>query len=123
MPILGRQAGGRGRARAHLQTIIWEAEDRINSPDIDVINFGYELLDNDIPQPLYGPTVLVPPDIHKVVACTCASKNPCAKTNCSCKSSGLSCTSYCNCHADVKCHNIYTVSTAPFEDESEVENM
>ena len=103
--------------------IIWDAADQINSPDIDVIYFGYELLDNGIPQLVYEPIGLVAPDIHKIVACTSASKNPCSKTNCSCKTSDLSCTSYCNCHADIKCHNKYTVSTASFEDGSEVENM
>ena len=28
--------------RAHLQTIIWDAADQINSPYVDDINFGYQ---------------------------------------------------------------------------------
>ena len=109
--------------RAHLQTIIWDAADQINSPDVDVINFGYQLDNNDIPQPVYGPTDVIPPDLQKVVACTCSSNNPCGTNRCSCKLSSLSCTTYCKCIADTNCHNEYTVSTASFENEYEIDDI
>ena len=109
--------------RVHLQTIIWDAADQINSPDVDVINFGYQLDNNDIPQPVYGPTDLIPPDLQKVVACTCSSNNPCGTNRCSCKISSLSCTTYCKCIADINCPNEYTVSTASFENEYEIDDI
>ena len=53
----------------------------------------------------------------------CSSNNPCGTNRCSCKLSSLPCTTYCKCIADTNCHNEYTVSTASFENEYEIDDI
>ena len=114
-------AAARHIKRAYIQTLIWDAADQMNAPDVDLSHFGFKFDVNNIPVPDYGCTSVAPPDLLKVVACTCKSANPCATNKCSCRAAGLSCTSYCKCDVDNNCLNENTVSTAPIEEDSDVE--
>ena len=92
--------------RARLQVLLWRAADQYEPPSITLSMYGWQL-DEEIPVPVHG-TVVAPKELLQLVACACKS---CSRSNCSCKSAGISCTSYCKCEANENCFNIYTKET------------
>lgn len=90
--------------RAYLQTLLWCAADEQGPPQEDISTFGWKTDERNIPIPVFGPSVIAPAALQ-VIACTCKSAAPCGKHCCSCRSAGLSCTSYCKCEGGETCHN------------------
>ena len=93
--------------RAHLQTMLWKASDQPVPPDANPSLFGWEIIDG-VPNPCSGVSEVAPPELMKVVACGCGAQNACSRNNCSCKTAGLSCTSFCKCLAQESCNNPQT---------------
>ena len=97
--------------RAHLQVMIWKSADRNHPPAVDINKFGWTIVDG-LPEPVVGVDEVAPAFLLSVVACSCASDKPCSRGNCSCRSSGVSCTQYCRCfdHGDGEetCFNPHT---------------
>jgi hypothetical protein len=107
--------------RCHLQVRIWKAALTDQPPTVDISSWGWEIVDGT-PQPVTGVKQVAPPDLLKVVACDCRINRPCSRNSCSCKSAGLSCTSFCKCHADAVCQNEHTKHEEEFESDSDAED-
>jgi hypothetical protein len=93
--------------RAHLQTMLWKASDQLEPPDVNISDFGWDIV-NGIPNPRTGVSKVAPPELMKVVACSCRAQNACSKKTCSCNKAGVSCTSFCKCMAQDSCNNPHT---------------
>lgn len=93
--------------RAHLQAMLWKAADQSQPPQVNVEDFGWKINDG-LPHPVTMRWPAAPPGLLKVIACSCASGTPCSRKQCSCKSAGMSCTSFCKCQAGEHCHNEHT---------------
>lgn len=106
--------------RAYLQTLIWCAADTRGPPDVDITTYGWELKSSqEGPVPVYGPATVAPPSVLKVVACSCKAQPPCATNRCTCRSGGLSCTTYCQCEVDTDCENDKTSRHSVDDSDSE----
>ena len=91
--------------RAYLQAYIWLRAPFTAELDIDPLNYGYEVEDDEDDY-----DEIIPKIVMKVLPeefplpCRCLK---CAReTVCSCRKHGLSCCEYCNCKAD-SCKNPY----------------
>ena len=80
------------------------------------VSFGWE---KDEIEKILKP-VLVPPNINsareevlKLIACGCKFDTPCARGQCSCRSSTLACSTFCFCMQRNQCKN----PVKPVEDE------
>ena len=105
--------------RAHLQAILWKAADMEQPPTLDITKYGWQYTDDVVPSPCHGVTEVAPMELMKVVACGCAAEPMCSCKSCSCRSVGISCTTYCKCDACIeKCANPFT-STQPEQEDSE----
>ena len=105
--------------RSHLQAILWKSADREEPPTLDISKYGWQFTDDEAPSPCHGVTEVGPMELMKVVACGCAAEPVCSRNTCSCKSVGISCTTYCNCCASTDtCANPFT-STQLDEDDNE----
>ncbi len=108
--------------RAHLQCMLWKAADQQGPPTVDVTKYGWSIGGDGILQPVTGITVTCAPELMKVIACGCASNQPCARASCSCKAAGLLCTSYCKCTGDRYCQNEFTTPEEELLNQSDNEN-
>ena len=88
--------------RARLQVLTWRAADQIDPPSADISAFGWKM-EGGIHVPVRG-AVVAPKELLQLVACGCKT---CSRSNCSCRSAGVSCTPYCKCEA-TDCANVYT---------------
>ena len=91
--------------RAYLQTYIWLHAPFSAELDIDPLNYGYEIEDDEDDYDAIIPKIVtdVLPDDFPM-PCKCVK---CAReTVCSCRIHGLSCCEYCNCKSD-SCKNPY----------------
>ncbi len=104
--------------RCHLQVLYWKSALEQEEPSVNITDWGWEYDDGNL-HPRKGVTDVAPPQLLKVVACSCAAENKCHRITCSCNSAGISCTPYCKCHGDVSCHNQYTVHDRNIEVESD----
>ena len=113
--------------RAHLQTAVWKAADLQEPPKEPerIEHFGWKIVDG-IPQSITSMVKMAPSELLKVVSCSCGTTTPCARRNCSCVSSALSCTRYCKCERGNECQNVHTTEGAEseeaYEDEDEDED-
>ena len=91
--------------RAFLQTFIWLHAPFLAEMDIDPLNFGYEMEEEDVDCEDIFPQIVadvLPEDFP--MPCKCVK---CAKeTVCSCRKYQLPCCTYCNCKSD-SCKNPY----------------
>ena len=93
--------------RAHLQTMLWKAADEVQPPYVSISEFGWDVIDG-VPTPRTGVSQCAPTQLMKVVACACSRQSVCSRKNCSCVTSGVSCTSFCKCMAQDSCKNPHT---------------
>ena len=65
---------------------------------------------NNIPSPVIASGPPARPDLMKIVSCQCrAAGKACSQANCSCLTTSLSCTTYCQCEGSLdQCHNPMT---------------
>ena len=101
--------------RAHLQSLLWKAADLSEPPELDVLMYGWDIVD-DTPVPTTGVTTVAPSELMKIIACGCGTETPSSRSNCSCKTAGVSCTTYCKCYAQQECLNPCTPSEDVYED-------
>ena len=101
--------------RAHLQTLLWAAAEQQSPPKVDSTKFGWKKSGNTL-IPVPGANAVAPPELLKVVACSCKSDTPCTSNRCSCNSSGVSCTSYCKCGGESLCQNKNTLKELALDD-------
>jgi hypothetical protein len=104
--------------RARLQVLIWRAAEQINPPATNIAMFGWRIEEN-IPVPFHGVTDVAPKKLLQLIACGCKTETPCTSVKCSCRSAGLSCTSYCHCKASEQCGNENTQTNISSDDEEE----
>ena len=107
--------------RARLQVLIWRAADQNDPPAAHLSMFGWKI-EEDIPVPVHG-TVVAPNELLELVACGCKSVPPCSRAKCSCRSAGVSCTSYCKCEAKEHCANVHTKKTEHAVETDEEEGL
>lgn len=97
--------------RAHLQTMMWKCEDAC-PPDVDPLQYGWQRDDSMMksPQPITVPSNIphAPPNILKLIRCSCESSNPCKSMRCGCSHARLPCTLFCSCQGDSSCCNELT---------------
>ena len=86
--------------RAYLQTYLWLHSPFVASINIDPLDYGYQLDDNDYLNPVITDGNVLPVNLPQ--PCKCAK---CAKPNvCVCRVNGVSCCRYCNCNSEA-CQN------------------
>ena len=95
--------------RAHVQVLLWKSAMDISPPSLVITDWGWER-EYDCLIPIIGVKEVAPPDLLKIVACGCSTQRPCSRNSCSCKSAGVSCTTFCKCLANQNCENCFTVS-------------
>ena len=66
-------------------------------------------MEEDILGPNHGCADIAPKSLLQLVACGFKLVSPCSQSSCSCRASGLSCTTYCWCKGDEQCANYNTV--------------
>ena len=72
------------------------------------------------PSPVRASKYVGPPELMKVIACSCSCDTPCRRKNCSCSSAGLSCRTSCKCEANTDvCQNTFTVRSVNEVDEED----
>ena len=99
--------------------MLWKAADRDQPPNVCLCDFGWEM-SAGTPSPVRASKPVGPPELMKVIACSCSSDKPCRRKNCSCSSAGLSCTTFCKCEANTDmCQNAFTVRSANEVDEED----
>ncbi len=72
------------------------------------------------PYPVRASKLVGPPELMKVIACSCSSDTPCRQKNCSCSLAGLSCRTSCKCEANTDMgQNTFTVRSVHEVDEED----
>ena len=96
--------------RAHYQTIIWKLSlSRAPCSSDDPIHFGWSKLDDQLYSTMLPEDILpVPVEVLQMIKCGCASAAKCSTGRCSCVVAQMSCSMFCNCHAEPECDNIHT---------------
>ena len=99
--------------RACLQVLIWRAADKTAPPEFTVnqslSSFGWKM-EEDILVSNHCCADIAPKSFLQLVACGCKSASPCSRSSCSCRASGLSCTTYCWCNGDEQCASYNTIT-------------
>jgi hypothetical protein len=96
--------------RAHLQTCIWKHSMESDPPDLDPLLHGFYKDENSrclLPTTMPENIPVAPPEILKLVKCSCESVLPCNSNRCSCRSASLPCTMFCSC-TNSSCSNDLT---------------
>ena len=91
--------------RAHYQTAVWLSPSV--APLLNPLEFGWKCEGSAL-IPDLGVQHIAPPELEKIISCSCSSAEPCSK-RCSCKQSKLSCTAFCACSASLECANEHTI--------------
>lgn len=107
--------------RVHLQTYIWKRALKLNPPTMEPTNYRWikeESTKSLLPTTLPAHVHLAPPDILKLIRCSCASESQCKSSGCGCNNAKLACTIFCSCRASIEYRNDQTGATVdPVEDE------
>jgi hypothetical protein len=108
--------------QTHLQTMIWKSA-LSNSPptEADPVKYGWKRNENGMLFPVILPENIdpAPSEVLQMIKCGCASTNPCASGRCSCVVAQMSCSIFCNCHAQLDCNNKHTRIRATEEDDDD----
>ena len=106
---------------AHLQASIWMAALDPDPPAMEPCEYGW-LKDEHFKalQPLMFPseTQIAPPDVLKMLQCSCAGDQPCSMMQFSCRSSPLGCSPFCKCGGEENCCNPHTLTPEKTEDDT-----
>lgn len=97
--------------RAHLQAMTWNCADEDDPPLVDKSKYGWQLEDG-VYHPTQSNRAPAPSELLKIVACGCSVNKEnlaCTRGSCSCKSAGISCTTFCKCEAHEACQNEHTL--------------
>ena len=94
--------------RAHLQMMLWKAADKIDPPNMEITDYGWDVTDRFDVMPLIDKQPVAPELLMDVISCGCKAKGKACSGKCSCASNGLACTSYCVCEGGDGCFNILT---------------
>ena len=89
-----------------------------NPPDLDPLLYGFYKDENSrclLPTTLPEITQVAPPEILKLVKCSCESVLPCKSNRCSCRTAGLSCTMFCSCRNSSCCNDLTRVAEVELE--------
>ena len=115
--------------RAHLQTLIWKAADKQHAPNVDVTSFGWEREGENL-RPFIYKSPPAPPELMKIISCSCQAQSACSTARWNCNQSGISCTTYCLCAAGENCNSQFTIheeddggNEEPVSDESDEDEM
>ena len=103
--------------RAHYTVALWKSANQIYSVEVDLKCFGLTEI-NNILVPDMGEILVAPPDILKMLSCSCKSNHPCRTCRCNCHNAKLPCTVFCKCKAI--CENP-TLPPVYFNDEDDEE--
>ena len=98
--------------RAHLQAAIWMASLKSSPPGFDPLAYGWSKDEHHgrlVPVGIPRNTAAAPKEIMKMIT-----------MRCSCSSARLSCSIFCNCHADENCRNQQTMAALNIEEDEEV---
>ena len=91
--------------RANLQVILGKAASEKQPPDVDITDFGWEIIDG-VPRPMIHKGPPGPPELLKVVSCSCkAAGKACASLRCSCHKANVPCADFCDCSGLEGCFN------------------
>ena len=69
----------------HIQAMLWKAPDRNQPPNVCLCDYGWEM-SAGTPSPVRANKHVEPPELMKVISCSCRSDRPtpCRRKNCSC---------------------------------------
>ena len=69
--------------RDHIQAMLWKAPDRNQPPNVCLGDYGWDM-SAGTPSPVRASKHVEPPELMKVIACSCRSDTPCRRKNFSC---------------------------------------
>ena len=98
--------------RAQIQVIIWLSTIDPHPPQLNPLQYGWEIDPSGmflILKISTDGTPMAPEYILKLIKCGCKSTFPCKTGRCSCHSSGLGCTICCSCCTDDNCAATHTL--------------
>ncbi len=107
--------------RAHFQTALWKAADMSSPPDLDPLQYGWEMNGPEL-QPVYTlpGQLAVPDEVLNLVSCGC--KNGCKTALCSCVKFTLTCSEFLKCMGQASCQNPMKAVAPDFFDSSDEES-
>ena len=98
--------------RAHHQLAQWYSALDGEPPNLNAVDFGWEVDDTNkslIPRNLADGVPYAPDNILKLVRCGCSSDQPCRGGNCGCMGRQLVCTMFCACGGGSACCNPFNI--------------
>ena len=89
--------------RAHFQSAVWLSAMTLNLPNLDPTKYGWE--QDKINEVLCLIGILAgvsaaPPEVLKLIKCTCSSTKSCSTRRCSCVAANVARSLMCLCHGD-----------------------
>ena len=102
--------------RAHLQAALWQAAGEPSPPELDPVDYGWELHQSTL-RPALGldDQLPAPNEVLNLVSCSC--KTGCSTAQCTCTKLSLTCTAFCTCKGAIACKNPMTVVVSPYEED------
>lgn len=103
--------------RAHFQAVLWQAAGEPSPPDLDPVEYGWQLHQLTL-RPALGLDAQLPaPDeILNLVRCSC--KTGCSTVQCTCTKMSVTCTAFCKCRGTIACNNPMTVIAPPYYEDT-----
>ena len=89
--------------RAHFQSAVWLSAMTLNLPNLDPTKYGWEQDKINEVLCLIGIPAGVsaaPPEVLKLIKCTCSSTKSCSTRRCSCVAANVARSLMCSCHGD-----------------------
>ena len=87
--------------RAHFQCAFWLHALCSDPPLLDPVEYGWSKDDVNkslVPVMLPGDVELFPPEVLKMIACSCLAELPRGHGNCTCLKNEIGCSIFCKCH-------------------------
>ena len=101
--------------RAHLQAVFWAS---LGKTSLTPTQWGWHVEGGKM-HPIFMQCQPGPPEVMKIICCSCKSKQPCSSQLCTCRKHGMKCIAACgHCHG-TDCDNAETV--APVLEDSDIE--
>ena len=99
--------------------MLWKAAYRNQPPKVCLCDYGW-VMSAGTPSPVRASKYVGPPELMKVIECSCSCDTPCRRKNCSCTLAGLSCRTSCKCEANTDLgQNTFTVRSVNEVDEED----
>lgn len=101
--------------RAHFQAVLWQSAGEPSPPELNPVDFGWQLYQSTLCPALgLDDQLPAPDDVLNLVNCSC--KTGCSTSKCTCTKQSITCTTFCKCKGNLECNNPMTIVVPTDED-------